>query len=181
MVQRVRNESDRVMWRAAAFAAGVLCDPDDLSVKQKFEIVNWVVKRALAGENPLRHIHTILSNRFNSLHIAMFEIHACVHQFVCVYACVCVCGCDVDRVGVLARPWRWFPSLFSHLTLMFACPPPPPPPPPSPRPNTHTHTTARLMSDTPLPQQCVVGTLRCERLLWPHDSVILGGPSGSRE
>lgn len=55
------------------FAAGFTGKNLQLNTKQRFKIIQWVVTASLAGTNPMRHVHTVLSNDFHIVRIALFE------------------------------------------------------------------------------------------------------------
>ena len=44
-------------------------------MKRRHRIVQWMVTSALGDNNPLRHVHTVLANDFNTVRIAMFETY----------------------------------------------------------------------------------------------------------
>lgn len=58
------------------YASGsAVSDVSGLSVNRRHRILKWVVTSALGHSNPLRHVHTVLSNDFHAFRIAMFELY----------------------------------------------------------------------------------------------------------
>jgi len=96
------------------YASGSLQNSADMTPKRRFKIVRWLVGRSLQNSNPLRHVHTILSNDFRPFRVALFEFYDNVW---CVAVTPCV-TLPVSRVASLDRHTRLVVSSIMALMLL---------------------------------------------------------------